>query len=183
MLGSAIQSFNDCIYVVLSSGSHWWQTFMTAWGWNPWPSMQLCNEVDILGDFGWLNLVRRRDSTRNRGGSTEHVSSRSKGHEDPIKYSGFGHPRGFHLSPFVGQSVYREISQHQEDDLAKNLVPPPHRVNTKDFGQPLTVYVAPSSAQSFKLSTIYSNTFYTNAHNMEDGHLITAGKRAPLFVF
>lgn len=61
MLGSAIQSFNDCIYVVLSSGSHWWQTFMTAWGWNPWPSMQLCNSAmrlifwETLVDSTWYN--------------------------------------------------------------------------------------------------------------------------------
>ena len=81
------------------------------------------------------------------------------------------------------KNIYCEISQNQEDDLAKNLVPTPHRMNTKDFDHPLTVNVAPSSGQSFKLSTIYSNTgFYTNAHNRKDGHLITAGA-APLFVF
>lgn len=112
MLGSAIQSFNDCIYVELPSWSHWWQTFMIAWRWNPWPLIQLCNEVDILGYFGRLNLVQGRDSTKNRGGSMEHASSCSKGHEETIKYSGSGHPEGFHLSPFVGQKhILRNISK------------------------------------------------------------------------
>ena len=181
MLGSAIQSFNDCIYVELPSWSHWWQTFMIAWRWNPWSNSAMRLIFwDTLVDSTWYKAEILLKTGEDQWSMRPHVPKGMKRQSStlaPVIRKAF---ISHHL---LVKNIYCEISQNQEDDLAKNLVPTPHRMNTKDFDHPLTVNVAPSSGQSFKLSTIYSNTgFYTNAHNRKDGHLITAGA-APLFVF